>query len=185
MLSNAQLFFESVVHTDHRLCGLRLKPLCLLHLLWLEQVGSPLLSSDERVTLRDLELAAAICSSSTSEEITKRLARTAYVWHWLNSFRNIRNEAKAWIAYFNDFFAVPELMQQDGGSASKLPWLSLCLASVVKETGWDAERVLRLPVGLVVWLNLSFGYLNSGETSVVSDRERQAMALLRDMGGEG
>jgi hypothetical protein len=183
MLSNAQLFFESLVHTEHKLCGLRLKPLCLLHLLWLEHVKSPLLSSDRRVTMRDLELAAVICSSSSSDEIMKRVARPGYVWHWRNTFRNVTAEAKAWLAFFNDYFSLPELLEREGSGANKLPWLAVCIASLVKETGWSLEKVLLLPVGAAVWLNLSFGFLESGQTPVISDLERQAMALLGDIGG--
>ena len=174
--SNAQSFFEALVHTPHTLCGLKLKPLCILHLLWLEQIKSPLLSNDRRVTLKDLEVAAAICSSSDAEGILRILEKPPLFFHWRNQFRKVEDEARAWLAYYNDYFALPEFWESKGSGASQFPWLLLCFTSLVRETGWSREEVLRLPIGEAVWMNLCMGYLNSGETNVIGDTERLAMS---------
>jgi len=173
---------ENWVNVPHTVLGKRLAPFCLLHLQWLEHLGSPLFFTSQQATLSDLELAVLICSSRSSEEILSRLQSKSPVlsfWRWRNRKKPLVGEIKAFLAYQDDFCSLPEFATKDGGqTVEKIPCLLLQLATLIKETGWRQGDVLTMPVGQVVWLNSAFSYLSTGETAVVSDKERAAMAAL-------
>lgn len=177
-MTNSALFLEAYVNTEHRLCGLKLKPLSLFHFLWLEHFKSPLLSLDRKVTLQDLELAAVICSAQETKSLLRNLEKRKLLWHWRNKLRDVESEGRAWLGYFNDYFAIPDFWNSKTETVdSTLPWLVLCAGAVVKETGWSLETVMTLPVGVVIWLNLSFSFLATGESKIMSDADKLAMSL--------
>lgn len=191
-LNNADIFFETLVNVPHEIYGLRLKPFCILHLLWLQHLNSPLFLTSKRIEIEDVEIAAIVCSSSSSEEILEKLNPTSLWrkflrqrWHRKNQRIELGAAVKAFIAYQDDYCSLPEFFHKDESRDEKLPWLLIYAAALIKATGWDFERILKLPLGQVIWLNLSFGYLDSGESTVVTDRERAAMEALRTLTGGG
>lgn len=173
-MDNVSRYFEALVNIQHRLLGIPLQPFCLLHLLWLGQIGSPLIATSQPLKMADLELAALVCSSRTSEEILKKLKKPRRFWRFQNRFAELTKETKAFLAYQDDHCSLPEFGDASGGYHERLPSLLLQAATLIKETGWDEQTVMTLPLGKVIWYNSAFAYLRTGETSVVSDRERAA-----------
>jgi len=181
-MDNVARYFEALVNVPHRVLGKRLEPFCLLHVLWLEQLRSPLLLTSETLKMADVELAALICSSRTSEEILTKIKEPRRLWRFRNRFRDLTQEARNFLAYQDDYCALPEFAETGGSYHERLPSLLLQAASLIKETGWTDEHVMTLPLGKVIWFNSAFAYLRTGETSVVSDRERAAMEALTALG---
>jgi len=191
-MTNAAIFFETLVNLKHEVLGLELKPFCVLHLLWLQHIGSPLFVTSAPVKIEDVELAAIICSCATNEEILAKLTpRNRWQrflrnrWHRRNRRQDLATAVKSFLAYQDDFCSLPQFASKEQNRDEKLPWLLLYAAGLIKATGWDLVKVLTLPLGQVIWLNISLGYLESGETSVISDRERAAMDALAALTGGG
>jgi hypothetical protein len=190
-MTNAQRYFENVVNVPHTVLGIKLQPLCILHFLWLQHLESPLIQTDKPATIEDLELAVIVCSSLSNEEILAKLSTPALLslerlkrlmWHRSNRKADLKAELLKFIAYQDDYCSLPAFMGNDGNTIDeKLPWLLLYQAALIKSTGWSEQEVVTMPLGKVVWLNTAFGYLNSGECSVVSDKEAKAMELLRSL----
>lgn len=180
-MDNVARYFEALVNVPHRVLGKRLEPFCLLHILWLEQLNSPLVATSEPLAMADLELAALICSSKTSEEILTKIKKPRPLWRYRNRFRDLKNETRKFLTYQDDHCALPEFADSNHGNHERLPSLLLSAAALIKETGWSEETVMTLPLGKVVWYNAAYGYLASGETRVVSDRERVAMEALTSL----
>lgn len=178
-MDNVSRFFESLVNVEHTVLGVRLRPFCLLHLLWLTQLKSPLVETSLPMTLGALELAALICSSKTSEEILTKIKKPRRLWRFWNRYRTLQQETKRFLAYQDDHCALPEYSDAQGNSIERLPSLLLQAASIIKETGWSEQTVMNLPLGKLLWYNAAYAYLRSGETSVVSDHDRAAFEALR------
>lgn len=201
-MNSTDAFFESFVNVSHSLLGIKLKPFSLLHLIWLNQIGSPLVITDKSCDLRDVELGALICSSSSNEEIFKKIGEQKgfrrirrILWHRKN--RETKGEKEflirqieCFFKYQEDYVSLPRFHHDDaeGESNEKLPWLLTLAASVIKTTGWSEDTVFSMPLGKLIWLNLAFNYLETGKSNVVSDKEEQAeeaiKALYGDLTGE-
>lgn len=185
--SNKDKLLECFVNTTHYLLGKKLKPLCLLHFLWLENIGSPLVETSKTIKLHDLELAALICSSSSSAEILSKLQSKSLggrFWRFCNGFRDLEKETRAFLAYQDDYCALPEFGESGGEGENNevIPYLLLQAASLIRETGWDEKTVFTYPIGKLVWFNSAFTYLRTGETNIVSDREKAAIEALKALG---
>jgi hypothetical protein len=179
--SNRDKFLECFANVPHFLLGKKLQPLCLLHFLWLEHIGSPLVETSKAIKISDLELAALICSSHSSAEILSKLSANTLqrrFWRFCNGFRNPEKETRRFLAYQDDYCSLPDFGDSGGEKNETIPWLLLQAASLIKETGWSEETVFTYPIGKLIWFNVAFGYLHSGETGVVSDKERAAMEAL-------
>jgi len=183
-------FFESVINVEHTLCRLKLRPLCLAHLLWLYAVKSPLVETERPVTLADLEIAALICSSRSEAQIALRLGVSKQslflrarlgLWRLRNSKLDSRTEAKRFLAYQEDYIALPETEESNGEDEVKLPWLLMHAAACIAATGWKESEVYFLPLGRLLWLNMAFGYLKTGKSTVISEKELNAREALKSL----
>jgi hypothetical protein len=175
-MTNAHAFFESLINVDHTILGKRLKPLCLLHLLWLYHIKSPLVYTSLECTMEDLELAVLICSNSSSGKILKAITPKRFkyhLWHRANKKRELKAELLKWVEYNNDYLSLPTFYPRGNEETDeKLPWLITTAASVIKETGWSDEQVFAMPIGKLLWWNIAFNYLATGKTNIMSDKEQ-------------
>ena len=127
-MTNAAIFFETLVNLKHEVLGLELKPFCILHLLWLQHIASPLFVTSAPVTIEDLELAAIICSSATNEEILAKLTpRNRWQrflrnrWHRRNRRLDLTTAVKSFLAYQDDFCSLPQFASKEQNRDEKLP----------------------------------------------------------------
>lgn len=184
-----EAFLEAWINYPHTLLGRKLRPLCLRHLLWLHALKSPLVLTSQPVTLQDLEIAALVCGSSSDEEIVtglnvKELSPFASfrlkLWHRSNRRRDPKAEAKAFLAYQDDYLKLPETYDSGGsGPDCALPWLLMRAAALIQQTGWSEATVYNLPLGKLLWLNIAFAYLTTGETNVMTDADILARNALQ------
>lgn len=189
MTTNRARLFENFCNVSHRVLGYDLKPLCLLHYLWLEQVESPLVDSSktyaESELVKHLRLAALICSSSSSEEILKKLKNGKKWWRRLLApkSKDLTKELNAFLAYIDDHFSTFEVQRPDSGpTIETVPWMLLHAASFMKETHCDEKTAWTTPIGRLVMYGHAFNELRGGKTYIVPDAERaaeQALAALR------
>jgi hypothetical protein len=178
-MTNNEAAFESFVNIEHEVLGKKLKPLCLLHLLWLYEVQSPLVYTALECSLADLELGVIITSHSTSQSILKGISMKGLgrirhkLWHGANKKRDLKKEIIKFVAYNNDYLSLPNFhaKEEEQETDEKIPWLMTVAANIIKETGWALDAVLTMPLGKLLWLNLCFGYINTGKTNIMSDKE--------------
>lgn len=196
-MNNLQRFFENEVNVPHTVLSLKLQPLSLRHMMWLQHLESPLIYTAKPVTLEDLELAVLVCSSKDNEETLKKLSSTAggwfeklvqHGWRWLNrskvkDAKALQGEIRKFLAYQDDCCCLPEFMQSKGAQKTeeKMPYMLTYAAALIKSTGWSEETVFNMPLGKVIWYNSVFGYLNTGETNVLSDEAREGINMLKQL----
>jgi hypothetical protein len=130
-----------------------------------------------------------ICGSKNNSEVFRRINGkeqnwwqriSNYFWRRRNRKRDFQSELKRFIAYNDDYIALPRFLpKEDAEADEKIPWLLLHATSLIKATGWNEETVFSMPIGKVMWFNLALGFLATGETRIMSDKEQQAVEALK------
>lgn len=118
-------FEEAFIHTEsggrwhRRVMGVRLRPFCAYHALWLEAVASPLwVGGPKPPSLADLALAARICACDYGEA-TRAVRRPGW-WRKLAFLARVPRagrEFAAWRDYITDYLSPP----RKGGAKTKAP----------------------------------------------------------------
>jgi hypothetical protein len=179
-MSNSSLFLEAIINTEHKVYGKKLLPLSLFHIAMLENIKSPLLLGGE-FTGEDIMKAAIVCSSKNVQKLNGKFRN--FINNMLFFAYKPHIQLAKWQAYWDDYFPTPDFMDNEGeDKESKFPYVASCAARVIKNTGWSFNEVFyNIPVGQLVWLNLSFGFVESGETNIVSDKEKDIMQKIKMM----
>ena len=182
-MDNAQSFLESILSTSHRCMGYRLRPVTLFHLTLLDRYCPGVLGS--LFSKSDLALAAMICSCRDDADLHRP---------WLNSVRarlcglwNFNKERAAWAAYISDNLNLAETMKDTkvAEKDSPFPYTLSFAASLISQTGWAWHEVFyKMNVSHIHWLTAALGYIESGKTSVISDKERKIFAVLKEQKAE-
>lgn len=174
-MTNDELFLESIIHTDHRVYGYKMKPLTLFHLALLDRFKSPI-THGGKATKEDIQIAALICSSSDINEFNRK---SKSLWVAFLDLHKFPKQQKKFEDYYFDYMQLPSTDDVKNGKASPFPYILSFLAKTIKETGYSVEHIFyKMPVGLLIWLNSAFGYLESGETNVMSDTDKLAVDAL-------
>ena len=188
-MTNEAAFNECWINLNHKLLGYTLKPLCLLHLQWMYNIESPLVITSKPATITDVEIGALICSSGSNGEIFSKLNSKGllnrlkrFLWHRSHRKQPVQEALLAFVHYQNDYCSLPEFFNDEQKeSDNPFSWLLLHSVTLIKNTGWMLEQVYTMPIGQVVWLNLAFAYLNTGETSLKTDKEALAEKALASL----
>jgi hypothetical protein len=189
-LHNLPELLENFIHAPHALDGRELKPFCALHYLWLSYLESPFIQTAKEIMQADVSIAALVCSSSSSEEIVRRLERennrwkiSRFVRQLFRSPDSIPAATRKFLAYQSDFLSLPEYQEakENAENPERIPWLFSIIASVVKETGWPEEYVLTIPLGKLLWYQSTFAFLATGKSNILSGREKEALEKIRKL----
>ena len=175
---NNDLFLESILNIDHKVYGKKLRPLSLFHLSLLERFNNPLVAGGP-ITEKDIQNAALICSSFNLQDFNKK---SKSLWNYLLFRFNPKVELSKWEAYWSDYMSFPESVEDDReGKTNPFPFSLMFLSSCIKKGSIkDWEYVFySMPVGLITWINSSLAFIESGETNVMGDVDRQAIAAIR------
>ncbi len=139
----------------HRVAGRRLRPFSLWHLLLLQQVDSPLLTSPARLAGEDLLRAVSICRCRYLEcDVRAGWSPRSF---WKLSGRGLAKERAALLDYVDDFLQRPECSLAVIGKPGKSirlgpPPETLAIAStVIFATHWPERAVWEMPVGAAYW----------------------------------
>jgi len=180
-MTNADLFLESMVHTQHKVFGMKLKPLTLFHTSILEKYNNPIFTGGT-VTKSALEFAVIVCSSNNISEIQGKLkSKVLHLWFMLFDHSKSLTDFQA---YIDDYLALPDTYagsKEDDTSVSNIahPYALLMMANIMKHTNYQMHDLFyKLPIGALYWLNSSIAYLESGDTDIITDKDKVAINLL-------
>ena len=176
MATNSDIFLESIIHAPHSVYGFRLKPLSLFHLALLEKFCPSILGSSE-ITREELKKAAAICSCGNLIEFNK--IGKSYRGYF-SVFYKYEKELNNFSEYVNDYMTLP-----DSGEMSKeernnpFPFALMFAGKLIKDTGYSFDYVFyKMAISQIFWLVSVMGFIESGETGIVSDKEKAIMDVI-------
>lgn len=154
-------FFEAwISRNDWRVCGLRMQPLCLGHIINLAAIGSPLLpgcnDEDLRIGVADLLLAAKICAERYPHPANLRPRLRDVGWRFFLE-RNpalFRRQATLFAAYRADHTSFPEFWEDMSGEGRAItaPMALSKAAYLLAETSLPEPRVWSMPLARVDYL---------------------------------
>jgi len=170
---------EAFLNAEHRVCGLKMRPLSLGHAFALEAVGNPFYHG--KVGTFD-ELRAAAWTCSRPALFLPEMHGWRYnLWRWGTEKNNFDQEIQAWKTYVADYVAPPQLWNKQLKAGEKRldpSRIPSNLATVVRlmRLGMSEERAWATPVGVAAWYEAAaFESENGTRLDIVSDGERLAM----------
>lgn len=169
MTDNASLFLEALVHQQHKVYGYKLRPLSLLHLALLDKFVPDVVNRS--ITRDTLPLAALICSCRTLADFYKKLKSwRAYVV----PFYRYATQEKSFLLYLEDHLTLPETTDSPASEkVNPFPFALLFAAKLIKQTGYPWTTVFEdMSISHVFWLVSCMDYMETGETAIVSDKEK-------------
>jgi hypothetical protein len=174
-MDNLSLFLESIIHAEHRVGGFKLQDLSLYHLALIDKYCPDALGGD--CSKSDLCTAIVICASKDFKDF-KRL--TGSLQGWLMRYYNLSKMHIGFGNYITDHMSFPEMGEIERDvSNNPFPYSLMFAARLIKDTGYSFDHVFyRMSVSQVFWLISALGYLESGETTVISDKEKWAIKAL-------
>jgi hypothetical protein len=169
---------ESFLNAEHRVCGLRMRPLSVGHAFTLEAIASPFYHG-EMGSEGDLRLAAWVCSKPALE-LPKMNSTACRLWKlWPIDFTT---EAARWAIYVADYCAPPQMWNKSPkkGEApsepSKIPNAINTVARLMR-LGMTEKQAWSTPVGVAAWYEAAAYETETGtRLDIVSDSERIAIA---------
>lgn len=191
-LSLAQRFAEAWINRPHRVCGRRLDPFCLHHVLLLDVLANPLgaaaVGSDEKISWGDLFQAVVICTAPYEADV--RIPRAMLLWHvriwflrlvhWIYRRPGTALEwnCRAFRTYQNDYESQPDLFFD--GKVEPLTAPSVLAKAVFMQMHLhlDERRIFTMPIGKAL-----FSYAAAVEqlssARLLESAEKDIMELLR------
>jgi len=182
---------ESFLNAEHRVCGLRMRPLSLGHAFALEAIGNPFYHG-QLGTLDELRIAAWMCSRPPLA-LPQTTGWRYKLWRWGTDKADFDAEVARWKAYVADYVAPPQLWSkapkpgEQRAEPSKIPHN---LSTVVRlmRLGMSEERAWATPVGVAAWYEAAaFEAKQGARLDIVTDSERLAILKrkLRKAGQNG
>jgi hypothetical protein len=169
---------ESFLNAEHRVCGLRMRPLSVGHAFTLEAIASPFYHGqmgDEA----ELRLAAWICSRPPliMPNMDGWLCR---LWKLLNI--DFAVEVARWKIYVADYCAPPQMWKKAPNPSetkqepSRIPPALSTVARLMR-LGMTEAQAWQTPVGAAAWLEAAAYETDTGQRlDIVTDSERAAIA---------
>jgi len=178
-------FFEAWITRSWKVCGTKLNPLCLGHVVNLEAIGSPLtpyrpVDPDQPITPADLLLAVRICSEAFPHpaRLKPRLRDVAWRIAMERSPRLFRMHAMLFAAYRNDHCSSPEFWvdQESAGRAISAPIALSKAAFLLSNSNLPEERIWSMPLGRVDYVIAAIEERKTGAVRFFYEEEAAAIA---------
>jgi hypothetical protein len=170
---------EAFLNADHRVCGLRLRPLSIGHAFTLEAIGSPFYHG-QKGDLDQLQLAAWICSRPPLAPIHARGFRFA-LWQRTASRFDLETEAARWSVYVGDYCSPPQMWNkapkagEERREHSRIPSQIITVTRLMR-LGISEKQAWETPVGIAAWYEAASFEAETGEhLDIVTDSERVAI----------
>jgi hypothetical protein len=178
-------FFEAWITRSWKVCGLKLQPLCLGHVVNLEAIGSPLtpyraIDPDAPITPADLLLAVRICSEKFPHPARLRPRLRDVFWRILleRSPRLFRLHALLFAAYRNDHCSSPEFWvdEESSGRAISAPIALSKAAFLLSNSTLSEGRIWSMPLGRVDYVIAAIEERKTGSVRFFYEEETAAIA---------
>jgi hypothetical protein len=170
---------ESFLNTEHRVCGLRMKPLSVGHAFALEAIGNPFYHG-KLGTPEELRMAAWICSRAPLA-LPQTSGWRCRLWRWRTKKTNFNTEIARWKTYVADYVAPPQFWNkspkagEQRAEPSRIPNNLLTVVKLMR-LGMSEERAWATPVGVASWYEAAaFEAEHGGRLDIVTDAERIAI----------
>ena len=172
---------ESFLNAQHRIYGLRMRPLSLAHAFALEAIGNPFYHG-ELGTPQDLRVAAWICSKPPFTPL-KFDGLVDLFWRWRTARQDFQQQVARWKAYVDDYCTPPQMWNkqpkagEERAEPSRIPHQITTVVRLMR-LGMSEDRAWATPVGTASWYEAAAYESESGSRlDIVTDSER--MAILR------
>lgn len=177
-----------ITRRDWRVCGQRLQPLCLGHLVNLEAINSPLRPEaddiDLRVSAADLLLAARICSETWPHPGRLRPRLRDILWRIFLDRRPglLRHHVYRFDAYYRDHTSYPEFWSDESGCARSLtaPAALSKAAFLISETSITEARAWSMPLARVDYTISAIIERRSGDLRFLQDGDEEEIEQPED-----
>lgn len=179
-------FFEAWITRRWKVCGRKLQPLCLGHVVNLEAINSPLtpyrdFDPDTPVTPGDLLLAVKICSEKFPHPAALKPTLRDVAWRLFleRSPERFRHQAMLFAAYRNDHCSSPEFWvseDEEAGRAISAPIALSKAAFLLSNSTLPEERVWSMPLGRVDYVIAAIEERKTGAVRFFYEEEAQAVA---------
>ena len=169
---------------EMEVCGRVLKPMCLRHRLILEEIESPAVMTDKRMSPMDLVLACRILSTYSlkemlavkPDEMDKRGFKSIFL-----SDENYNTEMIKFSDYIIQQDNAPVLWdKKTKGDGRGVGVILSCVSSLIRN-GIPYERAWTMPESEAVWMYVANAVSNGADINVVSLDDKKAMEMLNKM----
>jgi hypothetical protein len=169
---------ESFLNAEHRVCGLRMRPLSVGHAFTLEAIASPFYHG-QMGSEAELRLAAWICSRAPLA-MPNMDGWRCRLWKLRNM--NFAAEVSKWKTYVADYCAPPQMWNKTPAPGetkqepSRIPHALSTVARLMR-LGMTESQAWQTPVGAAAWLEAAAYETETGQRlDIVTDSERMAIA---------
>ena len=177
-----EICFENFINSTHSLCGIKLKPLNLNHLILLNTINSPILNS-ENVTKEDIFITALICSKEEpSIDDLSSFYNKIKGWFLLKIYNNPYIEMIKFNNYVSDFLSLPEMWEaKTKTDKSKINFYINLASTIFKYYNWKKEDVFKMPIGQLFWFYYAIAESEGNESLIISDEEKEIFKKLEEL----
>jgi hypothetical protein len=169
---------ESFLNAEHRVCGLRMRPLSVGHAFTLEAIASPFYHG-QMGSEAELRLAAWICSRAPLA-MPNMDGWRCRLWKLRNM--DFATEVSKWKTYVADYCAPPQMWNkapkpgETPPEPSRIP-NALCTVSRLMRLGMNESQAWGTPVGAASWYEAAAYETETGSRlDIVTDSERLTIA---------
>lgn len=157
-MNPTEQFFESRIHTNHKVFGRKLRALCLLDILALEAIDSPFVRGGN-VSPEDVAVAVNLLSRPVKRDLSidVEFANPGFLLKLAAvtcSVGKLQREVAKLEAYISDYMTSPELWRCQSGDTTPLgaPWIQTLITFLLRETNLSQTEIWTQPVGAVLWI---------------------------------
>lgn len=182
-------FAEAWVNQSHTVYGLRLKPLCLLHLFYLALAENAAYYSDEAGEV-DLRAAALICSAEF-EDLEKgdfKLTPWRHFWWKLRTRKvDAASQFERFKVYKKDYDSRPQMSLagagEGGGKPMNAPSILQVATFLEMNSNMTEREIMTAPIGKVFWKAAAITEV-LGHGSIADEGEIEFLKLKKKLAEE-
>ncbi len=175
-------FAEAAINRRHRVFGYALQPLSAAHVLFLQAIRSPVILGD-RLSPVDLQTALKVCESRIELRegayVPAMLPKPGVLDQWRLAKLSVSTFAfyracQQWVAYWEDFCAVPEKYDTPGHQPKSLTAPAVFSLVIQACQFVDEARAWSMPFGLLRSYVDVWHECQGGEVRFAPDEEEEA-----------
>jgi hypothetical protein len=173
-----------IIPEEREICGYKLKPYNLRHMLYLTAIESPFVceKSDKCMTPEALLLALRICSTNDVQRALKErptMREQILVGKMMAERDLFTSSLRELLDYIGDSNSVPVVFEkEDKGTPRKAhnaPPPLLMAVTLMAKLHLTKEEAWTLPVGQAIWYLTIYGIIEGAETKIITTEQEAKM----------